>query len=207
MRAYPIGLALGLGLGAAAFADDGQRFRLQAGYVTAPTELYTSLETTLGMNGAFGVRLSFEHLFNRHFGLEAGVATSDHPVTISFSSNGTRRETSFRMTPLTLFANYHFGDSDRADPYFGGGAAYVFSSDAVPVGGGEPVSVDPELTWTVQYGIDIVLGRRELFQPLPQKWKLGISVAYLPDDAVQVGRTAIPIESFHVYAGVTLRLN
>ena len=207
MRGFGGWLALGLCFGSAAIADDGQRFRLQIGHVSSPTELFGSLETTLGIDGALGVRFSFEHLFNRHFGLEAGAATSEHAVTLSFTSNGNRRETAFRMMPLTLLANYHFGDSDRADPYFGGGLAYVFVDDAVPLGGTEPVSVDPELIWTVQYGIDIVLGKRELFQPLQQKWKLGISVAYFPDEAFYVGPTAIPLESFQVWAGVTLRLN
>ena len=111
------------------------------------------------------------------------------------------------MTPLTLMANYHFGDADRVDPFFGGGLAYVLVGDAVPLSGTEPVSLDPELTWAVQYGIDIALGKRKLFQPLARKWNLGLSVSYLPSTAAaSAGRISMPLESIHIYAGVTLRV-
>ena len=188
------------------FAESEERFRFQLGYVSSPSEIFHSGGVLLGLEDAPGARFAWEHKFSDRFGLEVGAATSDHDFALSSGSHGSR-ETSFRMTPLTLMGNLHFADSDRVDPFFGGGLAYVFVTDYVPLGETESVSVDPELTWTVQYGIDIALGKRELFQPLARKWNLALSVSYLPQSAgASAGPGELSLESFQFHAGATLRV-
>jgi outer membrane protein W len=91
------------------------------------------------------------------------------------------------------------------DSYFGAGLAYVTVSDYTPAGSSESISVDSELTWTVQYGMDIALGRKQRLSAKKKRWSLGFSVSYMQGEA-EAGSLSLPLETVNISAGVVWQL-
>lgn len=205
MRRFLCWLFLTFGFSSLLLADNDQRLRFQVGLVSSVSELFNSQGVTLGAERALGVRVSFEKVFSERLGVEVGLGTSRHDFTLAIF-NGVRRASEFRMTPLTLAANLHFGDSHRVDSFFGAGFAYVSIGDFSPSGGGQGESVDAELTWMAQYGLDIALGSERQIRSPSHPWMLGLSISYMNFEA-QAGNTPLPIETIGVYAGVAWRMH
>lgn len=203
MRRFHCWLFLTFGFSSLLLAGDDQRLRAQIGHVSSVSGLFNSQGVTLGADRALGARISFENLLTKKLGLEVGLGTSQHDFTLAIF-NGVRRASEFRMTPLTLAGNLHFGDSKRVDSFFGAGVAYVSIGDFSPSGSGENVSVDAELTWMAQYGLDIALGSKRQINSPSHRWMLGLSISYMDVDA-QAGNMPLPIEAVGVYAGMVWR--
>lgn len=190
MRRFLCGLMLAFGGSSLLLGADGHRLRAQLGYVSSPTELLPA-DVSLGAQGALGGRLSYEVLFTERFGLEMGLATSQHDYVLMIV-NGVPRTSDFRMTPLTLAGNLHFGDTARVDPFFGAGLAYVTIGDFSARGNSVATPVDAELTWTAQFGMDIAL---------KGNWGLGLGISYLNFRA-DAGAGELAVETLSIYAGV-----
>lgn len=190
MRRFLCGLILAFGGCSLLLGADGQRLRAQLGYVSSPTELLPT-DVSLGAQSALGGRLSFEYLFTERFGLEMGLASSQHDYVLMIV-NGVPRGSEFRLTPLTLVGNLHFGDSKRVDSFFGAGVAYVTIGDFSARGNSVETSVDAELTWTVQFGMDITMKKN---------WGLALGVSYLNFRA-DAGAGELGVETLSIFAGV-----
>ena len=150
---------------------------------------------SLGAQSALGGRLAYEYLFTERFGLEVGLATSQHDYVLMIV-NGVPRASDFRLTPLTLAGNLHFGDSKRVDPFFGVGVAYVTIGDFSARGNSVETSVDTELTWTAQFGMDIFMKKKN--------WGLALDVSYLNFRA-DAGAGELGVETLNIFAGVAWR--
>lgn len=194
MRRFLCGLILAFTGSSLLFGASDQRLRAQLGYVSSPTELLPT-DVSLGAQSAFGARLSYEYLFTQRFGLEMGLATSQHEYILMIV-NGVPRGSDFRLTPLTLAGNLHFGDPGRVDPFFGAGLAYVTLGDLSERGGSTVTPAGAELTWTAQFGMDIYL---------KSDWGLGLDVSYLNFRA-DAGGGKVAIETLSILVGVTRRL-
>jgi outer membrane protein W len=190
MRRFLCGLILAFGGSSLLLGADGQRLRAQLGYVSSPTELLPA-DVSLGAQSALGGRLSFEYLFTERFGLEMSLASSQHDYVLMIV-NGVPRGSDFRLTPLTLVGNLHFGDSKRVDPFFGAGVAYVTIGDFSARGNSVETTVDAELTWTAQFGMDI---------SVKKNWGLALDVSYLNFRA-DAGAGELGVETLSIYAGV-----
>lgn len=202
MRALLVGIMIGLSSSSILFASEAQRLRLQIGHVSSPLELTGTVG--LGADNALGARIAYERLFTERFGLEVGLASSQHDLTLVIV-NGVPRTSSFRMSPLTLSGTLHVGASNRVDSFFGAGLAYVTVSDYTPAGSSESISVNSELTWTVQYGMDIALGRKQRLSAKRKRWSLGLSVSYMQGEA-DAGSLSLPLETVNISAGVVWQL-
>jgi outer membrane protein W len=190
MRRFLCGLILAFGGSTLLLGAQGQRLRAQLGYVASPTELLPG-DVSLGAQSALGGRLSYEVLFTERFGLEMGLATSQHDYVLIIV-NGVPRTSDFRLTPLTLAGNLHFGDTERVDPFFGAGLAYVTIGDFSARGNSVETPVDAELTWTAQFGMDIAL---------KGNWGLGLGISYLNFRA-DAGAGKLGVETLSIFAGV-----
>ena len=168
MRRFLCGLVLAFGGSSILLGADDQRLRAQLGYVSSPTELFPG-DVSLGAQSALGGRLSYEYLLQERFGLELGLATSQHDFVL-FIVNGVPRSSDLRLTPLSLAGNLNFGDTERIDPFFGAGVAYVTLGDFSARGNSVETPVDAELTWTAQFGMDIFL---------KENWALGLGLSYM----------------------------
>lgn len=203
MRRLSCGLILVFACSSHPLGADDQLLRLQIGHVSSATNLFNSGGVTLGVENAAAGRIAFEHMFTDKLGIEAGLGTSQHDFTLLIV-NGVRRGSEFRLTPLTLGGNLHFGDSRRVDPFFGAGLAYVMIDDFSRLNGLEEASVDPEFTWFLQYGMDIALGKLRRSDPTKKRWNLGLAISYMNFEAEAVSQP-LPIETINIYAGVTWR--
>jgi outer membrane protein W len=170
-----------------------QRFRVEISHVSSGSELL-NLGVELGAENAFGGRLSFEHLWSERFGLEIGLATSSHDYTIAIF-NGVPRTVEFRLTPLTIAGNLHFGGTNRIDNFAGVGVAYVTVGDFSERGSTTTLPVDAEFTWMAQYGMDI---------SLKEPWSLGLAISYFDVD-VRPGALQLNVEAVSIFVGVVWR--
>ena len=193
MRRFLCGLILAFGGSSLLLGADDQRLRAQLGYVSSPTELFPG-DVSLGAQSALAERLAYEYLFTERFGLEVGLATSQHEYVLAIV-NGVPRGSDFRLTPLSLVGNVHFGDSKRVDPFFGAGVAYVTIGDFSARGNSVETSVDAELTWTAQFGMDIFMKKN---------WGLAFDVSYLNFRA-DAGAGELGVETLNIFAGVAWR--
>jgi outer membrane protein W len=143
----------------AAAAQTEHRIRVQGTWSTATDEAREADEDgdiTIGLDDAVGGRLAYEVPFARRWGVELGVGTATHDVTLE-TGGESFEPAELRVAPLTASLLYHLTPGSRADFFVGGGLAYVDYGDyEITLGGSQGVSfpVDADLTYTLQAGID-----------------------------------------------------
>lgn len=199
MRIFRFALVISLLLPAVASAQDAGRFRIQ-GLWANPTGDLKEDDVTIEADDAYGIRFAWEFLWSERFGLELGAATSDHDL-LATSEGIEMNVADTRMTPITATINLHFAPGAQADFYVGVGAAYVLYDDVtvkVPDEPAEKFSVDDELTWMVQVGLDVPVGDR---------FGLTFAVQYI-DTELDAGsaddHTVVPIEPWVAAAGLLI---
>jgi outer membrane protein W len=195
-----------------AAAEVEQRFRIQ-GTWSSPTDRFRESDVdgdvVIEAEDAFGGRFAYEVLFADRWGAELAAGTARHDVSVEaegafFPSSGFDLGT-IRVTPITASLLYHFDPHGKADFFFGGGAAWVDYGDFqlhgtfVDPDDDDSFPVDPDLTYTLQAGIDLRLGDR---------WGLTGNVQWTDTDAelddADDGET-LPISPIVVGGGVALR--
>lgn len=196
-------------LPAAAFAQVEQRFRLQGTWSNPTDELrehYEEGDVFIEAEDAFGGRLAYEVLFGDRLGVELAAGTVRHDVAVEAELVGfptSRLELGrIRVTPITASLLYHLAPHSKTDFYVGGGAAYVDYGDFELTidNAGEKLSVDADLTYTLQAGLDLKLNER---------WRLTGNVQWIDTKARfsddPDADDSLPISPVVVGAGVALR--
>lgn len=107
----------------------------------------------------------FEHAVRDNVGLGVSVAYAANQWEYQYDVNGARyRETTKRSTYSVLARfNYHFGNSDKFDPYLGMGLGYRNAKWTVEDNG--PESSGVELKSLMPFGMELTLGARYFFAP------------------------------------------
>lgn len=193
-------VALALVVSTPALAEDGQRFRLQAVWVS-PSDGFAGQGLEIDVDDALGGRVAWERVWGGRYGLELAVSTTVHSSRSSFEG----AEVSVgdaRLTPATAAFNVHFAGGSRSDLYAGAGLAYVGYSDvevAFPGAPNERFAIDDELTWLAQLGVDV---------PIGSSLGLSLGLQYLAAEAelhVLGGAAELSIEPWIAQAGLLVR--
>ncbi|HEY0976222.1 MAG TPA: outer membrane beta-barrel protein [Flavobacteriales bacterium] len=107
----------------------------------------------------------FEHGVSDRIGLGVNVAYATNQWDYTYTSDSsTYKETTKRSTYSVLARfNYHFGNSDRFDPYLGLGLGYRNAKWTVEDSGSGTSGV--ELKSLMPFGMELTIGARYFFSP------------------------------------------
>lgn len=193
-------VALALVVSTPALAEDDQRFRLHAIWVS-PSDGFADQGLTIDADDALGGRVAWERVWGGRYGLELAASTTVHSSSSSFEGAAVSVGDT-RLVPATAAFNLHFAAGSRIDLYAGAGLAYVSYSDvevAFPGAPNERFAIDDELTWLAQLGVDV---------PIGQTLGLSFGLQYLAAEAeLQVlgGVAELSIEPWIGQAGLLVR--
>jgi outer membrane protein W len=195
-------------LPAGAAAQVEQRVRIQ-GTWSNPTDEFRERDVdgdfVIEAEDELGWRLGYEVLFRDHWGAELAASTTRHDIEGSGGFAPSLEFARIRITPITASLLYHFNPRGKADFFLGGGAAYVDYGDfELTFAGLDPdddnsFSVEPDLTYTLQAGLDV---------KLTDRWAVTGNVQWIDTDAEfddEDGGDSLPISPVIVGAGVALR--
>ena len=111
---------------------------------------------------SFGFGLQIERMVSNRIGIEFGILWSEPDVEVVIVEPPIRLEIGapFRIIPVALGVNYHFGSGGKTDFYIGPAVAWVLYDDVVlddPDFGRETLSVDDDYAWGATLGLDVNL--------------------------------------------------
>jgi len=109
--------------------------------------------------------VKYEHAVNDHIGLGVNVAYAANKWAYNYENDGARYTETTERTTYSILArfNYHFGNSDKFDPYLGLGMGYRDAKWTVqPPGTG---SSGVELKSLMPFGMELTIGARYFLTP------------------------------------------
>lgn len=152
---------------AQAFSEGDNSINVGYGFVTFLGSISENFDSygDVQYKGMGPLYFKFEHAVTDHIGLGLNVAYATNEWVYNYQfDNSTYTETTKRSTYSVLARfNYHFGESEKFDPYFGMGLGFRqakwTSEDSGPEGSGV------ELKSLMPFGMDLTLGARYFFTP------------------------------------------
>jgi opacity protein-like surface antigen len=125
-------LALGAGSAhqacAQAFTEGSHSFSVGHGFGTFLGGLSSNFDQfgDVKYTGTGPLYVKYEHAVNDHIGLGVNVAYAANKWAYNYENDGARYTETTERTTYSILArfNYHFGNSDKFDPYLGLGMGY-----------------------------------------------------------------------------------
>lgn len=170
--------------------------RLNAEYVV-PMSDTTEEGVKAEADKALGFEASYEHMFNKMFGLELAIAYADHDI----KANGSKIASVSSM-PVLLNGNFHF--LEGLDLYVGPTIGYAFLGDLKAENGFEfdegqtSVGTKSQFVYGVNAGLDIPIGATTAIT-------LGVRYLALEAEPDQPDSGKLKVDPLFVRAGIAFK--